>query len=295
MEAMHKLLAMKDINGVYYDEINTDIIYGESVQAQIAGQANKKGWNIIKAYISKAVSEAGEKETYVEINLNDDKVVPAKVIETINGSNAELIFNVGNDIVCIIEGKDVKTSGTSDINFNISANTDNDAAYKSAISKAETLAGILNFESEEEFGTTVELIVNVDAVNNEEWANLYCPDESTGAYKLVQMTSIGEDGSVGFELTKADDYFITISSEKATPSVIGGDDKKEDSTPTAPTSDVSESTSADSRDETDSLEVSKDNAEPENNNPVIIIVIVAAVAVVCVAVILILAKKKNKN
>lgn len=114
MEAMHNLLAMKDINAVYYDEINTDTTSEESVQPQIAGMDNKKGWNLIKAYIAKQVSEAeDEKQTVIEIELNGVQSVPGRVLDVISGENVKLIFISDGSIVDSIEGSSVKAEGAA--------------------------------------------------------------------------------------------------------------------------------------------------------------------------------------
>lgn len=115
MEALHKLLAMKDINAVYYDEINTDITAEESRQPQIAGMDNKKGWNLIKAYMAKQISEAeDEKQTLIEIELNGERNVPGSVLDIISGENIKLIFISDGNIADSIEGRDVAAENNAD-------------------------------------------------------------------------------------------------------------------------------------------------------------------------------------
>jgi len=282
MEAMHKLLAMKDINGVYYDEINTDMEYADSGQPQIAGMDNKKGWNLIKAYVSKKAAEAETGITKVEIDMNGETVIPSDVIEAIRGSNVEITFNVSDELKCRVNGKSVSESGVNDIDLNVNTSVADikDKAYADAVREADQPAYVFDFEGNEEFGAEIYLLFKVDTKYNNEWAELYVPD-GTGAYKLEASASILEDGTAFMSITKASDYIVTISKDKVSgPDILGEKDSEGTVVPTTSVTDES---------------VKDDIAETVIVPPVVIIVI-AAVVVVCVAaVIIVLMKQKNKR
>ncbi|MBO5228451.1 MAG: hypothetical protein J6B39_05610 [Lachnospiraceae bacterium] len=282
LEAMHRLMAMKDINGVYYDEINTDMEYADSGQPQIAGMDNKKGWNLIKAYVSKKAAEAETGITKVEIDMNGETVIPSDVIEAIRGANVELTFNVSDELKCRVNGKSVSESGVNDIDLNINTSVADikDKAYADAVREADQPAYVFDFEGNEEFGAEIYLLFKVDTKYNNEWAELYVPD-GTGAYKLEASASILEDGTAFMSITKASDYIVTISKDKVSgPDILGEKDSEGTVVPTTSVTDES---------------VKDDIAETVIVPPVVIIVI-AAVVVVCVAaVIIVLMKQKNKR
>ncbi len=218
MEAMYRLFAMKDINGIYDDEVNTDIVYDESAEAQVVGRDDKKGWNIIKAYISKTVSTSnGDEQTQIEIDLNDDVIVPGKVIDTIGGENAKLILNINEKLVCNIEGLNAQAENSSDINLSI--NTDMDSIANTAFANAIKDAAkdkncvLLDYEASDTFNTVISLNVNMDMSNSGLWANLYSWDSAANMQKLVKSSQIDENGIAQFEFTSASDYFVTVSDE----------------------------------------------------------------------------------
>ncbi len=281
MEAMHKLFAMKDINGVYNDEINTEIVYDESVEAQIVGMDNKKGWNIIKAYISKAVSASSDDEqTQIEIDLNDDVIVPGKVIDTISGKNAELILNISEKLVCNIDGLNSQAGSTSDINLSINTdmNSITNTAFANAIKEAagEKNYVLLDYEASDAFNTAISLNIDMDINNSGLWANLYSWDSETNTQNLIKSSQIDENGNAQFEFTNASDYFVTVSDEALHTEDDGNQDQDNDN------------------DNTNTTDV-PDIADAGNDMPTAVIVagIVIACAVVVIAAVVIM-KKKNK-
>lgn len=193
LEAVHKLLAMKDVNGVYYDEINTDMVYDEAgAVPEITGTDNKKGWNLIRAYISKKIAESEEKYICIEIDLNEAKSIPAKVLETIADKDVELRFNAGNGIVCSINGKNVKASEVADINLDIEV-----ADSGSMISGC--------------------------------WVNLYLGNKSSGEERLIKTVPAEKAGNTLIELTGAYDYYIEITDEKLDVKNEGGSESESSS------------------------------------------------------------------
>ncbi len=282
LEAMHRLMSMKDINGVYYDEINTDMEYAEGTQPQIAGMDNKKGWNLIKAYVAKKASEAGEIVTKVEIDMNGEMVIPAGIVEAIRGANVELTFNVSEELKCLVNGKAVSESGVNDINLNINTSAAKiiDKAYADAVREAGQPVYVFDFEGNEEFGAEIRLLFKVDEKYNTEWAGLYVPD-GAGAYKLEASASILEDGTAFMSITKAADYIVTISKDKVNgPDVLGKKDSEAESTVVPTTSSVDKDVN--------------DIAEPEGISPVVFIGVAAAAVIMCIVVVMLLMKKKNR-
>lgn len=282
MEAMHKLFAMKDINGVYNDEINTEIVYSESAEAQIVGMDNKKGWNIIKAYISKAASSASDTEkAWVEIDLNDDVIIPGKVIDTISGKNVELIFNISDKLVCNIDGLNLQAESASDINLSINTDIDSitNTVFANAIKEAakEKQYVLLDYEAADAFNALINLNIDMDINNSGLWANLYSWDNATNTSKLIKSVQIDEAGNVQFEFTNAADYFVTVSDE----ALYTEDDANQDK------DDVNDN------DNTGTSDV-RDNTDDGNNMPTILIISGIALACVIVALVIVVMKKRKK-
>lgn len=251
----------------------------ESGMPFIKNENEKNGWEAIKAEAANA-ADGGT----VTVDMNGATVVPKYVLDTIKGRDITLVFDMGGDISWSVDGRDIKSDITSDIDFSVKANTENIPVDVINNITGERYSIQISLAHNGEFGFTAVLSIDLGSDNAGEKADLYY--YNGGALELICESEISADGTARFTFTHASDYLIVIGEIKEDESDNSGAASSDESEPSEekPETASSGEESVSSEDDT-----GKQDANPSTGVTVSLIPIAAAIAFITVA-----AKRKKK-
>ena len=170
--------------------------------------SNKEGWETIK----EEISQIREGDT-VTIEMNGSSVVSGEVLDAIRGTDANLVFDMGDGITWTINGQSITEGSLNDINLDVDLNTD--AIPTEIISQmaGEQESSTLSLAYDGPFGFTSVLTINLNEVNAGKYGNLFYYNPETKQLSLQAVEKIGEKGTVELPFTHASDYVVIISEE----------------------------------------------------------------------------------
>lgn len=174
----------------------------------IRGEDGKKGWDAIR----KDTAEHAEGESIV-VDMNGSSVVPGDVFDGIRGKDVTMEFDLGNGVSWQVNGKNITTAGTGDIDFGVAYGKE--AADKIPVDVINALTGersFMNvaFASEGALGFEAILRINLNAINGGLIANLFHYNDATGKLEFLSSSRIDEEGFAEFAFTQASDYTIVL-------------------------------------------------------------------------------------
>lgn len=167
----------------------------------------KNGWDAIKT----EAENSGEGSTII-VDMNGATVVPGIVLDTLNGRDITVVFDMGGDISWSVNGKDIKSDKTSDIDFSVKANTENIPVDVINNITGERYSIQISLAHNGEFGFTAVLSINLGRDNAGQKATLYY--YRNGAFELICESEISADGTARLAFTHASDYLIVIGESK---------------------------------------------------------------------------------
>lgn len=235
------------------------------------------------------MEQAQEGDT-VRVDMNGSTVVPAEIFETLQGVDAQIIFDMGDGITWTVNGMDI-TEPVGDIDFGVKTGADaGDTIPVEVINRVTGERYYMNvsLSHEGEFGFTAVLSFTMDSADAGLYANLFYYNEQTGELEFICADRIAEDGSVKLTFTHASEYTVVIDEASMEDMASAGDDADGADTDAAATDGDA------SADGTASAQ-----AESGAGNGAgaywWILLIVAALAVVIVLLLVLKKKKDNKQ
>ncbi len=171
----------------------------------IRNDAGEKGWNAVKA----AVQNAAESST-VEIVMNGAVLVPGEILDIVKGRDITLVFDMGDGVVWIVNGKQVTADKAGNINFSVNKDLGGipeDMARNVAAGNSYRQFTLFH---NGDFGFTATLLLSLGKENQGCQAVLYYYNRETGRPETVGRSLISDTGTAGFMFTHASDYMVVI-------------------------------------------------------------------------------------
>ena len=169
---------------------------------------------------SKASEEASAQDLKMEtpkvaINMANATVIPSEILEAAKGKDIDIVLEMAGGYSWTINGKDINGASLSDINLQVSVNTD--VVPSGLISKlaGDSPTTQLSLTHNGNFGFKATLNVNVGSENVGQYANLYYYD-STGKLVFMNAGKISEDGTVSLDFSHASDYVVVVGENMGT-------------------------------------------------------------------------------
>lgn len=173
----------------------------------IKSDNGKTGWDAIK---SEAVKT--DKDSVINVDMNGATVVPENVFDTLRGRDVTVVFDIGGGITWSVNGKDIISDKTSDIDLSVKADTDNIPVDVINNITGERYGIQISLAHNGEFGFTAVLSINLGSGNAGQKASLYYYNGDT--LKLMCESKISADGTAQLMFTHASDYLIVIGESK---------------------------------------------------------------------------------
>lgn len=192
---------------------------------------------------------------------------------------------MGGGITWSINGKDVTSDKTSDIDFSVKADTENIPVDVINNITGERYSIQISLAHNGEFGFTAVLSINLGSGNAGQKASLYY--YSNGAFELMCESEISTDGTARLTFTHASDYLIVIGESKTDESDNSGTTSSGDSNPSE--ADNSGTTSSGEVSDPSNGDKDDNDGNPSTGVAVSLIPLAAAAAFIIAA-----AKRKNK-
>lgn len=173
----------------------------------IKSESGKSGWDAIKSE-----AESADKNGVITVDMNGATVVPENVFDTLRGRDVTVVFDIGGGITWSVNGKDIISDKTSDIDLSVKADTDNIPVDVINNITGERYGIQISLAHNGEFGFTAVLSINLGSGNAGQKASLYYYNGDT--LKLMCESKISADGTAQLMFTHASDYLIVIGESK---------------------------------------------------------------------------------
>ena len=225
----------------------------------------KTGWDAIAEVVKNA--EAGSD---VPVDMNGADKVSGAVIDSIKGKDVTVVLNLGNGISWSINGKNVVSDKSEDIDMTVSTGVDAVPADLVKTVAADSKTVQLSLSHDGKFGFDAVLSVPMDKEDAGLYANLFYYNKTTGKLEFMDAVKIADDGSASFTFKHASDYVIVIDKN-----ILG---KTEEETETSkPAEETKPSTGATETDTTGSAANNDIPATGDTGSAMLIVLIGAAV------------------
>lgn len=224
----------------------------------------RQGWDAIIASAQKA-AEAAQGGT-VTVNMNGTYLVPRRVLESIRGKNATLVFDTGRGVCWSVSGNDITAQMVSDMNLYVQTGTGNipkDVADSTANGQEYIK---LSLAHNGVFGASLKMSVKlvssngVLAIGNGKsekyagmYANLFSYNQGLRKMEFICAGKIGEDGIAELAVAQGADYMIVVSAQP----MGGTQEPKDEEDATVPQPENPQEPKEDTSEEVKSVELSK--------------------------------------
>ena len=171
----------------------------------IKGENGKEGWDVIRAE-----EEAAKEGSAIRVDMNGSVVVPGYIFDSIRGRDITVTFDMGEGILWSVNGKDIVTEKTEDIDFSVKR--DEGSIPVDIVNKVtgENYSIQIRLAYRGEFGFTAVLSIQLGSGNAGYLASLYYYNEDTGKLEWICADEIKEDGTAELTFTHASDYVIVV-------------------------------------------------------------------------------------
>lgn len=189
----------------------------------IKGENGKEGWDVIRDE-----EETAEEGSAIHVDMNGSVVVPGYIFDSIRGRNITVTFDMGEGILWSVNGKDIVTEKTADIDFSVKR--DEGSIPVDIVNRVtgENYSIQIRLAYRGEFGFTAVLSIQLGSENAGYLANLYYYNEDTGKLEWICADEIGEDGTAELTFTHASDYVIVVEEAGEKTENAGGTEGKDD-------------------------------------------------------------------
>lgn len=177
-------------------------------QPYLGGDAGKSGWDVIREQLSES-----NDQKIVTVVMNGATIVPGDVLESIQGQDISIAFEMDNGMTWTVNGMDISADQIGDIDFGVTSGED--AGKKIPVDIINQMTGEqysmnLSLSYDGQFGFKAVLTVNVEKENAGLYANLFYYNAERGELEFMCAGVIGEDGNVDLPFEHASDYVVVI-------------------------------------------------------------------------------------
>lgn len=179
----------------------------------LEGEDEKSGWEAIMAEIEASSSKAMQELVTMTVKMNGATKVPANVLDTLRGSNINLILDMGDGIIWTIHGMDVSEAQLFDIDLGVTRNTSviPEDVVNSIRGENNNISIELAHNGAFGFGATLTIAFDEEEIGK--FANLFYYNEETGKLEYMESTQVGEDKKAVLTFVHASAYTIVLSNE----------------------------------------------------------------------------------
>ena len=158
----------------------------------------------------------------LDFTVGGSAVVPARILETIQGKSVTLAFHTGSRLTFSTSGRDIPKKISSDLNLTMHQGSSIlPAQMVSQKTQGATLSYQFDMAYKGSFGLTVNAHLNLGKENSGHYANLYSYNFLTNALEYQGSFRITEDGQAMFGLNRGAAYLVTVTKEKVKETVSG--------------------------------------------------------------------------
>ena len=180
----------------------------DAKQPYLGGDAGKSGWDVIREQLSESNDQKN-----VTVVMNGATIVPGDVLESIQGQDISIAFEMDNGMTWTVNGMDISVDQIGDIDFGVTSGEE--AGKKIPVDIINQVTGErysmnLSLSYDGEFGFKAVLTVNVEKENAGLYANLFYYNAENGELEFMCAGEIGTDGNVNLPFEHASDYVIVI-------------------------------------------------------------------------------------
>lgn len=168
---------------------------------------NRKGWTAVSKYLASLKSGSS-----VSVSMNTETTIPASAISAIDGKNVTVKFVLKNGVVFTINGKDVSTATSIDIDTAYNTNRVPSKLVKAAYKKNKAVSSAQITISGGSFGADADVTVKFATKRAGCTAKLYRYNSSRDTLSLVDTATVQSNGKCTFDgVDKGGNFVITLS------------------------------------------------------------------------------------
>lgn len=207
----------------YYDDLygydNVDYLYwllrqgnsdstssSKNNDTTTASVGNRKGWTAVSKYLSSLRSGSS-----VSVSMNTETSIPSSVTSALKGKNVTAKFVLSNGVVFTINGKDISTTSSIDIDTAYNTNMVPTKLVKAAYKKNKAVSNAQITISGGSFGAEADVTVKFATKRAGCTAKLYRYNPSKETLSLVDTAKVQSNGKCTFgDVDKGGNFVIIL-------------------------------------------------------------------------------------
>ena len=149
----------------------------------------------------------------IEVEMSGMSTIPATAVESMNGKDLSVKFNLPQDVTWTIKGDAIDAKSFYDMDMSVRMGTGNipeQVMDETAGSNPHVDFYVAN---KGEVGFDALLKVPTGKVNAGRTATIYCYDEKSKEMKIIDTVTIDADGFVEYDPSNGSDYMVVITEE----------------------------------------------------------------------------------
>lgn len=172
-----------------------------------ASIGTRKGWTAVSKYLASLKSGSS-----VSVSMNTETIIPASALSAIDGKNVTVKFVLKNGVVFTINGKDVSTASSIDIDTAYNTNRVPSKLVKAAYKKNKAVSSAQITISGGSFGADADVTVKFATKRAGCTAKLYRYNSSKDTLSLVDTATVQSNGKCTFgDVDKGGNFVIILS------------------------------------------------------------------------------------
>lgn len=171
-----------------------------------ASVGNRKGWTAVSKYLSSLRSGSS-----VSVSMNTETSIPSSVTSALKGKNVTAKFVLSNGVVFTINGKDISTTSSIDIDTAYNTNMVPTKLVKAAYKKNKAVSNAQITISGGSFGAEADVTVKFATKRAGCTAKLYRYNPSKETLSLVDTAKVQSNGKCTFgDVDKGGNFVIIL-------------------------------------------------------------------------------------
>lgn len=183
---------------------NNDTTSNDTTTASVG---TRKGWTSVARYLGSVKNGSS-----VTVSMNNETSIPSSVTSAIKGRNVTVRFTLKNGVVFSINGNDVTTTSSIDIDTAYNTNMVPTKLVKAAYKKNDAVSSAQITISNGSFGAEADITVKFASKRAGCTAKLYRYNPSKETLSLVDTAKVQSNGKCTFgDVSQGGNFVITLS------------------------------------------------------------------------------------
>lgn len=171
-----------------------------------ASVGNRKGWTAVAKYLGSLKNGSS-----VSVSMNNETSIPSSVTSALKGKNVTAKFVLSNGVVFTINGKDISTTSSIDIDTAYNTNMVPTKLVKAAYKKNKAVSNAQITISSGSFGAEADVTVKFATKRAGCTAKLYRYNPSKETLSLVDTAKVQSNGKCTFgDVDKGGNFVIIL-------------------------------------------------------------------------------------